>query len=188
MAKGSLKKRRICVVRTSAVNFSFSQRASADWSWKPASITQQSLHRFNGGLSDSRNTGRRWVFKKLARFSPRVGSFNSMSVFLARPWTHEYFPLPSAIRTNLSLLSLLVRSPTLWARPRAYGTLRRSESLIFFFYSSCLILFSFRQPISINFLLYPCDFSIKDSILLQASTSLWKSRYLSWDREENVPP
>jgi len=121
-----------------------------DWSRKPASITQQSLHRLNGGLSDSRNTGRRWVFKKLARFGPRVGSFNSLPVFLTRSWTHEYFPLLSSPHTHAhtrispSSVPSLVRSPMVWARPRAHGTLRRNESL-FFYLSWFFSLFLFRQ-------------------------------------------
>lgn len=93
-AKGSLKKTPHLRRENVCGTFLGLVEGLHDWSRKSASITQQNLHRFNGGLSDSRNTGRRWVFKKLARFGPRVGSFNSLSVFLARSWTHEYFPLP----------------------------------------------------------------------------------------------
>lgn len=64
----------------------------------PPLLRSRTFIGFNGGLSDSRNTGRRWVFKKLARFGPRVGSFNSLSISLVRSFTRVY----AYARTNIS--------------------------------------------------------------------------------------
>lgn len=157
MAKGSLKRRRICVC---GEFLSLSQRASAIGRENPPLLRSRAsiVSSFNGGLSDSSNTGRRWVFKKLARFGPRVGSFNSLSVFLARSWTHEYSPPPSpSFPHSLSLslphaqisptfVSSLVCSPTLGASTCVQNaspkwvTISLSLSLSLFysyFYSFC---------------------------------------------------